>query len=76
MYSWLMEDGPIGASGQSAEVGVDKVIRRGTDLVPTPGRSAIEETAMDLLQKDEYATLEDVVLVCHVLVYSLNFSIF
>ena len=33
-----MEDGPIGASGQSVEVDVDRVNRRETDLVPTQDR--------------------------------------
>ena len=57
-----MEDGPIGASGQSVEVDVDWVNRRETDLVPTQDRWTVGEVVMDLLRRGEYATLGDPVL--------------
>ena len=39
-------DGPIGASGQSVEVNVDRVYKRETGLVPTPDHSTEGETAV------------------------------
>ena len=44
-----MEDGPIGVSGQSAEVDVDRVHRKDVGSVPTQGRCTEEETALDIL---------------------------
>ena len=52
-----MEDGPIGTSGQFVEVDVDRVNRIDKDLVPTPGRGMVEETAMDMIGRRENATL-------------------
>ena len=54
-----MEDGPIGVSGQSAEVDVDRVNKREGGLVPTPGRWTEGEVAKDMLRRGENATLGD-----------------
>ena len=65
-----MEDGLIGTSGQSVEVNVDRVNKREEVLVRIPGRGTVGETAMDMIGRHGYATLEDKVLVCHDLFYS------
>ena len=41
-----MEDGRIGASGQSVEVDVDRVCRTGIDLAPTQDPSTVGEIVL------------------------------
>ena len=63
---------PVGASGQSVEVDVDRAIRIDKDLAPTPGRCTEGETAMDMPRTRKNATLENDVLVCLAFCHSLG----
>ena len=67
-----MEVGRNGASGQSVEVDVDRVNKRGRDLVPTQDRYTAGETAMDMIGRLASAILDENVLVCQILSCSVS----